>query len=111
MLREDDRPLNVKAWDLATILVGIAVVALVCWLAGAILLFVFPAKWTFIVGLVKIVKTLGKWVFWITSIGALVCYIAGWLIAIFNGRKISGDRTYDDHTTIDSNGFIRVNRR
>ena len=81
--RTDDRKPAGKAWDLASFLIYVAIIAGICWLAGAILLFVFPAKWTFLVGLIKVIKFLGKWVFWITSIGALICYIVGWILPIF----------------------------
>ena len=41
--RTDDRKPAGKAWDLASFLIYVAIIAGICWLAGAILLLVFPA--------------------------------------------------------------------
>jgi len=106
-LRADDRPLHIKAWSLASILVGIGVVAAICWFAAAILLFVFPAKWTFIVGLVKIIRFLGKWVTIIAGCGAFICYVAGPLIALFRGKN--GNIFAKERR--DKNGYLIIDRK
>ena len=84
-----------KVWDFASKLIYIAIIAGICWFASFILLLVFPAKWTSIVGLLKIVKPLSKWAFWITSIGALLCYGAGWIVPFFT--KDQGDTYHELH--------------
>jgi len=84
-----------KVWDFAAKLIYIAIIAGICWLASAVLLLVFPAKWTLIVGLLNVIKFLGKWIFWITAIGALLCYIAGWIVPFFT--RDQGDTYHELH--------------
>ncbi len=91
-----------KVWDFASRLIYVAIIAGICWLVSAVLLLVFPAKWTFIVGLLTVVKFLGKWIFWITAIGALLCYIAGWIMPLFT--RDQGDAYHELH---DDNPHVR----
>lgn len=86
-----------KVWDFATILIVVAIVAGFCWFVAAILQPVFPESQTSTMGLLKIVELLGSWFFWIASIGALLCYFAGWILPFFT--RDQGD-TYDDDTHI-----------
>ncbi len=94
-----------KVWDFATICIIVAIVAGFCWFAGAISQFVFPEKWTSIVGPITFIKTVGKWVFWISTGLALLCYIAGWIVPFFT--KDQGDTYHELH----DDGSPRIRRR
>ena len=42
------------------------------------------------------VTSIGKWAFWITSIGALLCYIAGWIVPLFTRDQGDGIEYRED---------------
>ena len=94
-----------KVWDFATKCIIVAIVAGFCWGASAVFLLVFPEKWTSIVGLLTFIKTVGKWVFWISAGLALLCYGAGWIVPFFT--KDQGDTYHELH----DDGSPRIRRR
>lgn len=71
--------LHDKIWSRLTLFTGAGFVALIAWLVAKLLKLAVPAKWTFLVGLLSIIETIGWWVLVICA-GIL---ILGWLIGAF----------------------------
>jgi len=74
----DARKTHERLWSNTALFAGVGFVAFIIWIATLLLKLLFPAKWTFIQGLLGIIGFVGKWVFFIAAGLIILLYVIGW---------------------------------
>ncbi len=83
----DIRKTHERMWSKSTFFAGVGFIAFIVWIAALLLKLLFPAKWTFIHGLLGIFEFLGKWVFFIAAGLLVLPFVVGWFFKFSDWLK------------------------